>query len=199
MSEAALDDFPLSPEERLKLGNQLCFPLYAAAKEVVRRYLPLLDLLGLTYTQYLTMMVLWERETVSVSELGAELYLDSGTLTPLLEEDGIEGAALRGGAAAPTNGASRWLLPRRARPCARRRWAFPCRWRRAWTSTPTRRRFWGPFCTSCSTTCASPNSASVSFLAYNGAMRRIVIIGGGAAGLAAAVSAGEFCGRKQRA
>ncbi|MDD7369781.1 MAG: MarR family transcriptional regulator [Berryella intestinalis] len=95
MSEAVVDDFPLSPEERLKLGNQLCFPLYAAAKEVVRRYTPLLDLLGLTYTQYLTMMVLWEKETVSVSELGAELYLDSGTLTPLLKKMESKGLIAR--------------------------------------------------------------------------------------------------------
>jgi len=69
----------------LKLENQLCFPLYAAAKEVVNRYKPFLDGIGLTYTQYITMMVLWERKSIGVKELGERLYLDSGTLTPLLK------------------------------------------------------------------------------------------------------------------
>lgn len=72
--------------EQLKLENQLCFPLYAAAKEVVRKYKPLLDELDLTYTQYITMMVLWENESMNVKELGSKLYLDSGTLTPLLKK-----------------------------------------------------------------------------------------------------------------
>jgi len=72
--------------EQLKLENQLCFPLYAAAKEVVRKYKPLLDELDLTYTQYITMMVLWEKESLNVKELGSILYLDSGTLTPLLKK-----------------------------------------------------------------------------------------------------------------
>ena len=70
----------------LKLENQLCFPLYACAKEVVRKYTPYLDELGLTYTQYIAMMVLWEERQVSVRELGERLYLDSGTLTPLLKK-----------------------------------------------------------------------------------------------------------------
>ena len=69
----------------LKLENQLCFPLYAAAKEVVGRYKPYLDEIDLTYTQYITMMVLWERKSIAVKELGERLYLDSGTLTPLLK------------------------------------------------------------------------------------------------------------------
>jgi DNA-binding MarR family transcriptional regulator len=69
----------------LKLENQLCFPLYAAAKEVVGRYKPFLDKLELTYTQYISMMVLWEHKSMSVKELGQRLYLDSGTLTPLLK------------------------------------------------------------------------------------------------------------------
>lgn len=72
--------------EQLKLKNQLCFPLYAAAKEVVRKYKPYLDELDLTYTQYITMMVLWEHESMNVKELGSMLYLDSGTLTPLLKK-----------------------------------------------------------------------------------------------------------------
>ena len=72
--------------EQLKLDKQLCFPLYAAAKEVVRKYKPILDKLDLTYTQYITMMVLWEKEELNVKELGSILYLDSGTLTPLLKK-----------------------------------------------------------------------------------------------------------------
>ena len=72
--------------EQLKLENQLCFPLYAVAKEVVRKYKPYLDELDLTYTQYITMMVLWENESMNVKELGSKLYLDSGTLTPLLKK-----------------------------------------------------------------------------------------------------------------
>lgn len=72
--------------DSLKLENQLCFPLYACAKEIIRRYKPLLDELDLTYTQYLAMMVLWEKRSVNVKELGRCLYLDSGTLTPLLKK-----------------------------------------------------------------------------------------------------------------
>lgn len=72
--------------ERLKLENQLCFPLYACAKEVVRRYAPLLEPVGLTYTQYIAMMVLWEHKNISVKEMGKSLYLDSGTLTPMLKK-----------------------------------------------------------------------------------------------------------------
>ena len=75
-----------SADEVLKLENQLCFPLYACSKEVVRRYTPLLDELGLTYTQYLVMMALWEYGPSSVGELGQRLYLDSGTLTPVLKK-----------------------------------------------------------------------------------------------------------------
>ena len=71
--------------EKLKLSNQLCFPLYACAKEIVRRYRPHLDELDLTYTQYIAMMVLWEQNETSVKELGDELFLDSGTLTPVLK------------------------------------------------------------------------------------------------------------------
>ena len=72
--------------EMLKLENQLCFPLYACAKEVVRRYMPLLEPLGLTYTQYLAMMVMWEHKSISVKDMGRLLYLDSGTLTPMLKK-----------------------------------------------------------------------------------------------------------------
>ncbi len=69
----------------LKLDSQLCFPLYAAAREVTRKYRPFLDGIGLTYTQYITMMVLWEHTQISSRDLGSRLYLDSGTLTPLLK------------------------------------------------------------------------------------------------------------------
>ncbi len=70
----------------LKLENQICFPLYACAKEVVRHYKPFLDELDLTYTQYIVMMVLWEEKETNVKELGKRLFLDSGTLTPLLKK-----------------------------------------------------------------------------------------------------------------
>ena len=70
----------------LKLKNQLCFPLYAVSKEIIRRYKPYLDELDLTYTQYLVMKVLWEQKTVNVKTLGEILYLDSGTLTPVLKK-----------------------------------------------------------------------------------------------------------------
>lgn len=69
----------------LKLDNQLCFPFYACAKEIVRKYKPFLDEIDLTYTQYITMMVMWESKKINVKELGERLYLDSGTLTPLLK------------------------------------------------------------------------------------------------------------------
>ena len=73
-------------EDSLKLENQLCFPLYACSKEVIRRYKPILDKLDLTYTQYITMMVLWEYGSINVKKLGDMLFLDSGTLTPVLKK-----------------------------------------------------------------------------------------------------------------
>ena len=69
----------------LKLENQLCFALYAAARDVVRQYHPFLSELGITYTQYVVLMVLWEHKKISVKGLGEKLHLDSGTLTPLLK------------------------------------------------------------------------------------------------------------------
>lgn len=71
--------------DALKLENQLCFPLYAAAREVIKQYHPLLESVDLTYTQYIVMMVLWAEEKVSVRDLCKKLYLDSGTLTPVLK------------------------------------------------------------------------------------------------------------------
>ena len=73
-------------DEVLKLSNQICFPLYASGKEIVRKYQPYLEKLDLTYTQYIVLMVLWERDHLSVKEIGAKLYLDSGTLTPLINK-----------------------------------------------------------------------------------------------------------------
>lgn len=81
--------------EQLKLNNQLCFPLYACSKEVVKKYKPFLDEIGLTYTQYITMMVLWDQEKINVKTLGQYLYLDSGTLTPLLKKLEIQGLIAR--------------------------------------------------------------------------------------------------------
>ena len=76
---------PNDKYECLMLKNQLCFPLYACSKEIVRRYKPFLDEIDLTYTQYIAMMVLWEEQSLSIKQLGAKLYLDSGTLTPVLK------------------------------------------------------------------------------------------------------------------
>ena len=70
----------------LLLENQLCFPLYASARKIVAAYTPYLKKIGLTYAQYVTMMVLWEENRVSVKDLGRRLHLDSGTLTPLLKK-----------------------------------------------------------------------------------------------------------------
>lgn len=69
----------------LKLENQLCFPLYVCSKEVIRRYKPFLEEIDLTYTQYITMMALWEHKILSVKQLGKMLFLDSGTLTPVIK------------------------------------------------------------------------------------------------------------------
>lgn len=74
-----------SKYDGLKLENQLCFPLYAASREVIKRYRPYLEPLDLTYTQYVAMMVFWEDKKMSVKALGEKLFLDSGTLTPVLK------------------------------------------------------------------------------------------------------------------
>ena len=72
--------------ERMKLANQLCFPLYAAARNVTSLYTPWLKPLGLTYTQYIVFLVLWEKDGISVTEIGEKLMLDNGTLSPLLKK-----------------------------------------------------------------------------------------------------------------
>jgi len=82
----------IDPEQALLLDNQLCFALYSASLAMTKLYKPLLEELGLTYPQYLTMLVLWERDGLAVSELGERLSLDSGTLTPLLKR--LEAAGL---------------------------------------------------------------------------------------------------------
>ncbi len=74
-----------SKYDSLKLSHQLCFPLYAASREAIKRYRPCLDELGLTYTQYIVMLVFWEERRQNVKALGEKLYLDSGTLTPVLK------------------------------------------------------------------------------------------------------------------
>jgi DNA-binding MarR family transcriptional regulator len=84
-----------SRQEALLLKNQLCFPLYACSREMVKKYKPYLEQVGLTYTQYITMMVLWEQRTVTAKELGQRLYLDSGTLTPLLKRMESKGLLTR--------------------------------------------------------------------------------------------------------
>ena len=86
---------PDSKYDVLKLDNQLCFPLYAVSKEIVRRYTPFLDEIDLTYTQYIAMMVMWEHKEVNVKELGKKLFLDSGTLTPLLKKLESKGLVTR--------------------------------------------------------------------------------------------------------
>lgn len=72
--------------DALKIENQICFPLYACSREIIKQYKPFLDKIDLTYTQYITMMVLWEKKQLSAKELGNILFLDSGTLTPLLKK-----------------------------------------------------------------------------------------------------------------
>ncbi|MBR1758644.1 MAG: MarR family transcriptional regulator [Lachnospiraceae bacterium] len=81
--------------DQLKLENQLCFPLYACARKIVNLYTPHLKPLGLTYTQYIVFMVLWEAKSISVKDLCKKLYLDSGTLTPLLKKMEEAGYILR--------------------------------------------------------------------------------------------------------
>ncbi len=74
-----------SEYDGLKLENQLCFPLYACSREIIKKYRPYLEELDLTYTQYITMMVFWEEKKINVKDLGKKLFLDSGTLTPVLK------------------------------------------------------------------------------------------------------------------
>lgn len=81
--------------DQLKLENQLCFPLYACSREIIKKYKPFMDKIGLTYTQYIVFLVLWESSPRTVKQLGKELYLDSGTLTPLLKKLEADGYITR--------------------------------------------------------------------------------------------------------
>lgn len=85
----------MDKDDILRLDHQLCFPLYSAARKVVNLYTPILNPLGITYTQYLVFLVLFEKDGITVSELGKRLYLDSGTLSPLLKKMEKEGYVLR--------------------------------------------------------------------------------------------------------
>lgn len=82
-------------ENTPKLGNQMCFPLYVIAKEITGLYRPFLDKLGITYPQYLVLMVLWENGKLTVNQIGEKLYLDSGTLTPLLKRLEVKSFIIR--------------------------------------------------------------------------------------------------------
>ena len=132
----------------LKLENQLCFPLYAASREVIRLYRPFLDNLELTYTQYIAMMVFWENKTMNVKELGQKLYLDSGTLTPVLKSLESKGYVTRERSKEPS--------PKRARRLRNRRFPFRPASAAAYVSTRTRR----PHCTSCCTSCCRTSTAA---------------------------------------
>jgi len=81
--------------DALKIENQICFPLYACSREIIKQYTPFLSSIGLTYTQYIAMMVLWDKKSLTVKELGQQLYLDSGTLTPLLKKLEAKGLVTR--------------------------------------------------------------------------------------------------------
>ena len=84
-----------SKYDGLKLENQICFPLYAVSKEVIKRYRPHLDAIDLTYTQYIAMMVFWQEKKLSVKALGQKVLLDSGTLTPVLKSLESKGYVVR--------------------------------------------------------------------------------------------------------
>lgn len=81
--------------DALKIENQICFPLYACSREIIKQYKPFLDEIDLTYTQYIAMMVLWEKKTMNVKAMGEILYLDSGTLTPVLKKLESKGLVTR--------------------------------------------------------------------------------------------------------
>ncbi len=81
--------------DSLRLENQLCFPLYAAAREVIKQYHPFLDRIDLTYTQYIVLMVMWSEKKISIRDLCKKLYLDSGTLTPVLKSMEAKGIVSR--------------------------------------------------------------------------------------------------------
>jgi DNA-binding MarR family transcriptional regulator len=81
-----MEQVDMDKYEIIKLENQICFPLYALSREIIKLYKPILDQFNLTYTQYITMLVIWEAEKITFKDLGQELHLDSGTLTPVLKK-----------------------------------------------------------------------------------------------------------------
>ena len=99
-------------DEYLRLDNQLCFPLYAASRLVVQAYAPLLAELGITYPQYLVLMILWEKDGATVTEIGERLFLDSGTLTPLLKRLDTAGLVRRARRSGDERAVENWLTPR---------------------------------------------------------------------------------------
>lgn len=91
----AMENMEISDDQLLKLDNQICFALYVSSKEIIKKYKPLLEPLGLTYTGYIAMLALWEEDHVTVKALGQKLFLDSGTLTPLLKKMETKGYVKR--------------------------------------------------------------------------------------------------------
>ncbi len=85
----------MSDQSQLLLENQLCFPIYATSRMITRLYQPLLDVIGLTYPQYLVMLVMWEYENLSVSQLGNKLFLNTNTITPLLKKMELKGLIVK--------------------------------------------------------------------------------------------------------
>lgn len=103
---------PSAPdEETLKLSNQICFPLYAASRMIVNAYRPLLSVLGVTYPQYLVMLVLWEEDGLNVSTIGERLHLDSGTVTPVLKRMELQGLIVRRRMERDDRIVNNWLTP----------------------------------------------------------------------------------------
>jgi len=98
--------------ELLKLDNQLCFSIYAASRAITRAYRPLLEPHGLTYPQYLVLLILWENDGQAVNEIGRRLYLDSGTLTPLLKRMEQAGFLVRARSASDERRVEIWLGPK---------------------------------------------------------------------------------------
>lgn len=93
ISPSILDN--ITDDEILKLDNQMCFALYVSSRETIKKYKTLLDPLNLTYTSYITMLALWEKDNITIKSLGERLHLDSGTLTPLLKKLEKKGFLLR--------------------------------------------------------------------------------------------------------
>ena len=98
--------------ESLRLDNQLCFSIYAASRAITRAYRPILEPYGLTYPQYLVLLALWEHDGQSVNQIGRKLYLDSGTLTPLLKRMECAGFTERGKVVTDDRKVAIWLGPK---------------------------------------------------------------------------------------